>query len=387
MAQILIVDDTPENLKVLSDILQSHGYTVRVANNGQQALKSVNSRAPDLILLDILMPDMNGYEVCRQLKAIPSSASLPVIFVSALDETLDKVQAFEAGGVDYIVKPFQAEEILARIETQLEICQLQQKLIEQIETKEGVNKQLTEANTRLENLLNDREEMLSILAHDLGNILTAMTLKLDILKNYYSALTAEKIAHHIDALALSKDQMVSIITRLLDVAQIDDKPIHVKLQPTSPELIIDQVLTQYASMASAKHIAINYDGGGEEYQIQTDPALLGEVLSNLVSNAIKYSPSNTTVTVRLSRNSQSVTIEVEDEGLGLSEEDHARLFTKFARLSARPTGNEKSLGLGLYIVKKLIGAIGGTITARSPGANRGCTFTASLPADSGDASS
>jgi len=379
MSQILVVDDVSTNLDVLSTILKSQGYTVRVAGNGQQAIEAVQSEHPDLILLDILMPDINGYEVCRQLKADPVLAAIPVVFVSALDATFDKVQAFEVGGVDYIAKPFQGEEVLARVETQLKVGQLQKKLIEQLEAEEKINQQLVEANARLENLVRDREETLSIMAHDLGNIMAVMALKLDLLKEHYDSLTTEKVFHHLDALKDAKDQMVLVVTRLLDVAQIDDKPINVKLQPTSPAEVISQVLEQYKGLASKKQIEINYEGDKEEYQLQTDPTLLGEVLSNLVSNALKYSPGHTTVIVRLSRDTHDVTIEVEDDGLGLSEEDHARLFTKFARLTARPTGGEKSLGLGLYIVKKLLDAMGGTITACSPGLDQGSTFTVRLP--------
>ncbi|MBN1313224.1 MAG: hybrid sensor histidine kinase/response regulator [Anaerolineae bacterium] len=379
MSQILVVDDIPTNLEVLSTILESQGHKVRVATNGQQAIELVYNEPPDLILLDILMPGITGYDVCRQLKADPAVASIPVVFVSALDETFDKVQAFEVGGVDYITKPFQAEEVIARAEIQLEVGQLQKKLIEQIKTEENINRQLSEANARLKNLLKDREEIFSIMAHDLGNILAVMALKLDLLKEHYDSLTVEKVFRNLDALKDAKDQMVLVITRLLDVAQIDDKPINVKLQTVSPGEIISQVLDQYKGLASEKHIALQYEAPKETYQLQTDPTLLGEVLSNLVSNALKYSPPDTTVVIRLSKDSQYMTIAVEDEGLGLSKEDHAKLFTKFARLSARPTGGEKSLGLGLYIVKKLIAAMGGTITASSLGIKQGSTFTVRLP--------
>lgn len=290
MSQILVVDDVVENRKVMSTILQSYGYAVRVAEDGLQAIRIVQSEPPDLILLDILMPDIDGYEVCRQLKADPALASIPVVFVSALDETLDKVRAFEVGGADYIVKPYEAEEILARIETQLEKRQLQRKLFEQIEAQNSVNRLLAETNARLETLLKDREEILSILAHDLGNILSVMNLKLDILKEHYDSLGVEKVLQHLDALKDAKDQMVLIITRLLDVAQIDDKPINVKLQSSSPVALITQVVDQYASLASKKHIVLNYEGAKEDYQIQTDPALLRQVLSNLVSNAIQVFP-------------------------------------------------------------------------------------------------
>lgn len=130
-ADILIVDDTPDNLRLLSNMLMSQGYQVRKAINGQLALKGVQVSQPDLILLDINMPEMNGYEVCQNLKSAEITRHIPVIFISALDETLDKVKAFQIGGVDYITKPFQLEEVLARVENQLTIHQLQKKLYQQ----------------------------------------------------------------------------------------------------------------------------------------------------------------------------------------------------------------------------------------------------------------
>ncbi|MGA9379667.1 MAG: response regulator, partial [Phormidium sp.] len=130
-ADILIVDDTPDNLRLLSNMLMSQGYQVRKAINGQLALKGVQISQPDLILLDINMPEINGYEVCKNLKAGEKTRHIPVIFISALDETLDKVKAFQVGGVDYITKPFQLEEVLARVENQLTIHQLQKQLYQQ----------------------------------------------------------------------------------------------------------------------------------------------------------------------------------------------------------------------------------------------------------------
>ena len=127
-ADILIVDDTPANLNVLSAILGKRGYRVRPAINGALALKAAQKAAPDLILLDVQMPGLDGYEVCRQLKADPQTRAIPVIFISALDDVLDKVEAFQAGGVDYITKPFQIEEVLARVENQLALHQQREEI-------------------------------------------------------------------------------------------------------------------------------------------------------------------------------------------------------------------------------------------------------------------
>jgi PleD family two-component response regulator len=121
---VFIVDDTPANLDLLAAILRDSGYDVRVANSGRRALRVVHAHPPDLVMLDIQMPEMDGYEVCRQLKADPATSAIPVIFISALDDVFDKVRAFRAGGVDYVAKPFQAEEVLARVETQMELVRL-----------------------------------------------------------------------------------------------------------------------------------------------------------------------------------------------------------------------------------------------------------------------
>ncbi|NJM71479.1 MAG: response regulator [Scytonema sp. RU_4_4] len=143
-ANILVVDDTPDNLRLLSAMLTQLGYEVRRVINGQTALKTAQAAPPDLILLDIMMPDMNGYEVCQRLKASPLTSDIPVIFISALDEVLDKVKAFAVGGVDYITKPFSEEEVFARVENNLTIRRLQ--------------KQLTEQNARLQQEINERQK-------------------------------------------------------------------------------------------------------------------------------------------------------------------------------------------------------------------------------------
>ncbi len=151
---VLIVDDTPANLRLLSQILSQHNYKVRAVINGQRALDAVQLKPPDLILLDIMMPHMDGYEVCRELKADGQTAYIPIIFISALDETIDKVKAFSIGGVDYITKPFQTEEVLARVQTHLSLKRLRQEL-------ETVNEQLTQRNAELETRNAELEQALS----------------------------------------------------------------------------------------------------------------------------------------------------------------------------------------------------------------------------------
>ena len=159
--EILIVDDTPDNLRLLSAILRNQGFEVRKALNGKRAIASIQAVPPDLVLLDIRMPEMNGYEVCEYLKADAATEDIPVIFISALDDTLDKINAFAVGGVDYITKPFQEAEVLARIENQLRLRQLQQQLLQQ-------NGELTRSNREL-------EQFAYVVSHDLQQPLQSIT--------------------------------------------------------------------------------------------------------------------------------------------------------------------------------------------------------------------
>lgn len=151
---ILIVDDTPTNLRLLSQILQHDGYKVRAVSDGEHALKAVASKPPDLILLDIMMPEMDGYEVCRRLKADPQAREIPIVFISALNESLDKVRAFTVGGVDYIIKPFQAEEVLARVHTHMTLHELQRRLQETNDRLTAQNHELQARNAELQTALN-----------------------------------------------------------------------------------------------------------------------------------------------------------------------------------------------------------------------------------------
>lgn len=168
-AQILVVDDTPANLKLLTEILTNHGYRVRPASNGRLALRSVAAAAPDLILLDVTMPDMDGYEVCAALKALDNSRGIPVIFISALNDTADKLRGFEAGGIDYITKPFQAAEVLARVETHLSLRRLQMKieaqniqLHQEIAERERFEVELKRHQEHLEDLVAERTAELNV---------------------------------------------------------------------------------------------------------------------------------------------------------------------------------------------------------------------------------
>lgn len=224
---ILIVDDTPANLRLLSQMLGQHGYKVRVANDGRHALESIHANPPDLILLDIMMPGMDGYQVCEQLKRTPTVNAIPVIFLSALDASLDKVKAFAAGGVDYITKPFQLEEVLARVAAHLGLHNLQRQLEAQnrqleaeIAERERAQNALRQYADELEASNAELDAFAHTVAHDLKNPIAAILGFSSLLEARYSKMSAEKVTESLQRITRSARKMTSIVDELLLLASV-----------------------------------------------------------------------------------------------------------------------------------------------------------------------
>lgn len=278
-SNIVVVDDTPENLHILVQLLQEQGYRVRPAPNGAHALATILKEPPDLILLDIMMPEITGYELCQQLKADDRTHDIPIIFISALDEALDKATAFSVGGVDYITKPFQAEEILARVKTHLTLCRLQQELQQHNQVLESANEtleekidlrtaELAQANRDLQAEIEQRikhqhekDRLFSVVSQQSEQLRTMTTWLIQTTQTDRQGLASElrtEIAHKVELLQSS----LSMARELLDTAQIEPIAAHLDSalqmlaqmeqyvsqvtatlpQPTTPEQDVSQSL-------------------------------------------------------------------------------------------------------------------------------------------------
>jgi signal transduction histidine kinase len=348
---LLVVDDTPENVRVLFDFLITHQFRILVAENGEDALENAEEEQPDMILLDVMMPGIDGFETCRLLKDNVQTQDIPVIFMTALSDTLDKVKAFELGAVDYITKPFQQEEVLARIHTHLTLRKLQKKLQTQ-------NDQLVQLNQ-------EKNEFLGIAAHDLKNPLAAIQGAAELIETNYHRMSQEEIREMVRMISVSSKQMFDLIKNLLDVNAIEAGKMNPSLSFVDILPIVQLLVNNYTNKAKAKNITIQFHYEAKPYQANVDYNNVHQVLDNLISNAIKYSPYDKTVYIRLIDNNNEVYCEVQDEGPGLSETDQKQLFKKFSRLTPQPTGEELSTGLGLFIVKKLVVAMNGSVTCKS----------------------
>ncbi|HVU28486.1 MAG TPA: hybrid sensor histidine kinase/response regulator [Verrucomicrobiae bacterium] len=357
-ARILVVDDQPPNIQILGTVLGQLGHEIIPAADGATALKRVALRRPDLILLDLLMPEMDGCEVCRQLKANAEWKDIPVIFLSAAGDKDLIVRAFDAGGVDYITKPFNQAELISRVRTQLA---------------------LKSARDQLEQLAEDKDELLGILAHDLKNYLGGMSMSAELLHGYIEQSDDGRLTRLSGNILRSSMQLQSFLKEFLANASADYR-FAPKIDPVNLVDIVAAVVQQYEDAARRKQLKILTDFPSEKtITAMADASALDQVLDNLLSNAVKFSPLGKRIFVHVrEKDDNCVECVIRDEGPGFTAEDKSRMFRRYGRLSARPTGGEPSTGLGLSIVRKLALAMHGELICESnPG--HGATFIIRLP--------
>lgn len=365
---ILVVDDQPDNLRILSFMLREEGYQVRKALNGQMALTACQTLLPDVILLDIMMPDMDGYEVCQRLKASDKTCEVPVIFISALDDVVDKVKAFSVGGVDYITKPFQVEEVLARVANQLTIQQLYRQLTEQ-------NTQLQKLNEELKRSNDELEQFAYIASHDLQSPLQAIVGYARIIEATYENHLDTDAKQYIANIVNAGWRMTQLIEDLLDYSRVGTCTEEFK--PTDCKTVLEEVLANLDEEICASGASISYS---DLPTVMGSSTQLMQVFQNLISNSIKFCrpevPPQVEITAKAKKNDEWI-VAVRDNGIGIETQHFERIFEVFQRLHSykKYPGN----GIGMSICKKIVERHGGRIWVESqPGV--GTTFYFTIPA-------
>ncbi|OHE82505.1 MAG: hypothetical protein A2107_06780 [Verrucomicrobia bacterium GWF2_62_7] len=364
---ILIVDDTPENLQLLNGMLKGRGYKARPVPSGEMALRAAKSDPPDLILLDINMPEMNGYEVCRRLKGDPALAAIPVIFISALNETMDKVKAFGLGGVDYITKPFQFEGVHARVETHLKLRQLQKEL-------EHQNQQLKESYDRLRELETLRDNLVHLVVHDLRSPLAMMAGYVDLIKVKIAAKLNASEVGYIDVVGKHTAKLLDMVTTLLDVSRMEAGQMPLNRQACDLAGVAKEVTDSFSVLAGRRQLSIESLSG--PLSVHADKDVLQRVIANLVGNAIKFTPDGGQIRVTIGRKDSMARVAVTDSGPGIPAEYHAKVFEKFGQVDKQ--ARRHSTGLGLTFCKLAVQAHGGEIGVESE-VGKGSTFWFALP--------
>jgi signal transduction histidine kinase len=357
--KILIVDDDRVNLRLLHAILRNHDFAFTEASSGEAALDAYASFAPDLVLLDVVLPGIDGLETCRQLRKRHGERSAPVIFITARGESNDVVRGFDAGGIDYLVKPFRANEVVARIRTHLQ----NRILIEQ----------LSQANAA-------KNRVLGMAAHDLRNPLASIRgLTEFLLEGAVGQLTPDQL-DLMRSIHDASHSMLDMVNDLLDTATIEAGELKLVIKPENLAELVMKSAALTNIEAAKKKTRVDVEVPAVPVMLPLDAAKVRQVADNLLSNAVKYSPPGSVITIVVAGDpaAKVASISVRDQGPGIPANERDKLFKDFSRLSVKPTGGEKSTGLGLAICRKIVEAHRGTIGAENL-PDRGCEFRVTLP--------
>jgi len=366
---LLVVDDNADIRTYIAGCLTDE-YLLIKARDGRDGLEKVHKFKPDLVISDVMMPNMNGYQLCTAMKSDPTVNHIPVILLTSKASLEDKITGLEAGSDDYIAKPFSAKELRARVHNLL-------RLSEQQKTLKHLNEELTDTNEALIEASETKTTLLNMASHDMKNPLTAIREFSNILKEELGDDLPQ--SELLDLIYTASDQMLHQITQLLDSAALESGKLMMDNVPVNVIAVAEEVVRRNKKQAERKEQRlILTHSGQDDLVIEADTQRLIDAMDNLISNAIKYSPLGKDIHVTVSRAEQGIRFVVQDEGPGLTETDMERIFGKFQKLSARPTGGESSTGLGLSLVKQIVERHNGKVWVDSH-QGTGSTFTMEFP--------
>ncbi|MEE8442041.1 MAG: hybrid sensor histidine kinase/response regulator [Spirochaetia bacterium] len=353
---ILLVDDNANNLGVLYSYLDAEQFTVLVSQSGERGVELARREKPDLILLDILLPGMSGFETCVRLKELPETTEIPVIFISALTDVDDKVRAFHAGGVDYITKPFQQEEVLARINTHLTIKRQKEEL----------------------NRLNaTKDRFFSIIAHDLRGPFMGLLGALELLRDSGSDLDENATHELIVNLYETSERTYHLLENLLEWARSQQRSVKVAPELLAVGELVRETVDLFQSSADQKNIKMSVILP-DNLTAYADRNMINTVVRNLVNNAVKFTQRGGSVSVTGTRRGELVEVTVADTGVGMEPSETKDLFSPAAHRSRPGTDGERGSGLGLLLAHEYVIRNQGTLTVESrPG--EGSRFTFLVP--------
>lgn len=354
---ILIVDDTIENLRLLSGMLSDRGLDVRPVASAREALLAIEHDPPALILLDISMPEMDGFELCTRLKDNPEYQDIPIVFLTALSETSAKVRGFAIGGADYITKPFQLDEVLARVNNHLALRRARVALADNL--------------ARLRQLEAMRDDLVHMVVHDMRSPLSVIIANLGLMRSQCKGDMLEML----DDVKTAASGLNRMADTLLDVSRMEDGNMPLDLLPCDLSSLAAEVRHALASLESEREITVVAPA---RIVATCDRGLVRRVLENLVTNAIKHTPAGGRLEIKVEARDGRARVSVQDEGPGIDPDLGDRLFDKFATAALRKDRGYHSVGLGLAFCKLAVHAHGGSISVEKA-RPRGSVFAFELP--------
>jgi two-component system, sensor histidine kinase and response regulator len=329
---ILIVDDNSKNLQLTATLLKDEGYLISVAQNAGDALIQLNEIIPDLILLDIMMPGMDGLELCRLIKKNDKLSDIPVIFLTAKSQTEDLAEGFKAGGVDYINKPFNREELLIRVQNHIELA--------------SSRKQILEMNLR-------RDKLYSIIAHDIRSPFSSISLTLSAIASGYLDPASDEFKEILIQLEKTASETSTLLDNLLEFTRLQSKTIAMNAKCLHIYPLIMESIQLLKGNADKKNITITYEIP-DDLTACFDEISMYAVFRNLIFNSIKFTPEGGTIGITAIIEGKMALVKVTDTGIGLSEELIKKIFIDNEHYTSPGTNKEQGSGIGSYIIKDFV---------------------------------
>jgi two-component system sensor histidine kinase/response regulator len=369
---ILVADDVPANVELLFDQLHTLGYRTISAHDGPSALAACFEFRPELCILDVSMPagDLGiddrstGFEVCRRIKRDPRSARIPVIFVTALNDTTDRVRAIEAGGDDFLTKPHNRLVLGARVRSLIKL--------------KAATDALEESFRKMRELEKVRDDLMKMIVHDLKSPLTTVLATLEMVTDGdFGAITSEVRRALGDAEAKAED-LLALIEDLLEVARLEETTITLQVAPTAPAALLQEIVHEWRLRFQQEGITVRVDVADDVPIFEADPTLLRRVFANLIQNAVTHTARAVELQLLARADSNGVLFTVADNGPGIPKEYQELIFRKFEQVRTPNAPRVRSSGLGLAFCKLAVEAHGGRIWVQSE-EGRGSAFHFWLP--------
>lgn len=361
--KVLIVDDVPTNVMLVQAILKKEGYTLITCDSGPKALKIAQEKHPNLILLAIMMPEMDGYEVLQHLKSNPETNDIPVIIMSALSDMQSIVKGYQLGAIEYVTKPFQREELLKRVAHRFELFSI--KRIKQ----------------ELENTIESRDTLYSVIAHDLRSPLGSLKMMINaILLMVDKKSVGDEVFEMLQMINKTSEEIFLLLDNLLKWAKNRLNRQQMHTQQTDLNGIIASTAEIYTPMAKQKGVTIITSDLNTKLMGKVDIEMLKTVMRNLISNALKFSFDGGTITIKTRADGDFIIVSVKDTGKGIKLEDQEKLLKQNTHFTTYGTSDEKGSGLGLMLSKDFVELHSGKIWFESEGEDKGTTFLFSMKA-------
>ncbi len=374
MADLLIVDDNILNRRILCRSLRGEDHQITEASNGQEALDCVRQHHPDLILLDVMMPVMDGIACCQALQRDRSTRHIPVLLVTSLDDEKSVVSGLDSGAIDYITRPFQEEVVLARVRTALRIRH-------DYDRAEKLSQMLGMQNERLSESTRVAHQFVDDVSHEFRTPLTVIDSYAAIIVDGLAGPVADEQLQHLNVIRSAVQDLTRMVDDMLDSSKIKGGTLRIDRQPVNVDEIMGSIRTMLTAKAETKGINIKEDIASDLPEAFADIDLIGRVLINLVVNAIKFSPDDSSITIWAKHdetNADMIRFGVTDEGPGLPAADLSKLFDRFEQVGTQTESSTKGFGLGLSIAKNLVWLNLGEINVQSE-LGDGSSFSFTVP--------